>query len=165
MCPPARNMRPAPSPRMARRAAWRWPPGACCAATPLRAAGLIPSLPLPWQELSPTNHYHRTSTGQTAGALSSACPQACNDKEVSFGRNSQSQSSRARPRRGGWRRRGRHALHDGLRPVVSGGFVWLSVLLQTQACAASNDADSIAGTDLGAEPAGNCPDRCEFSPG
>jgi hypothetical protein len=66
MCPPAQSMRQERSLPTARRVAWPWQHGDCCAAIPLPAEDLTRFLPRLWQELFPTNHYHRTSAGLTA---------------------------------------------------------------------------------------------------
>ena len=115
------------------------------------------------QDLFPTNHYHRRSGGPTAARASSAWIQAANDKEVSFGRNSQSQSSDARPRRQRRRRR-RYALHAWASPLCC----WLFCLATSISSSPSrqrppaDDADAVA-TAAGdqranrrSEPGGSC---------
>ena len=138
-------MRLGPLLRTVRCAALAWRSGGCCAAILLRGEG---SIPFPWpllrQARFPTNHYHRRSSGLTAGCLKRLAAGA-NDKEVSFGRNSQSQSSGARPRRRKqWRRR--HALHHGLHAVAAGCPAGLPIFFQTQNGANPNDGPD-AGTD------------------
>ena len=121
----------------------------CCAAILLRAEDSIRSHRLSRRDLFPTNHYHkkmqrpRSRLPRAAGVrISTTGPQR---QEVTFGRNSQSQSSDPGSRRQ-WRRRRRYALDVGAYATAGGGIPWLQIFLHAQADAGIDGADPAAGT-------------------
>ncbi len=108
---------------MARCGARAWHSGGCCAVTPLPAEAWTPSLPFRHrrprkQYPPPTNHYHRKSGGHNSCLFER--------QDVSFARNSQSQSSDAGARR--QRQRRRYALHYCLHDADPRRIARLSVL-------------------------------------